>query len=199
MSTAHASGPGGLGVFPADDELRRSRQGLGQPVPLGFQRDPQPRVPSRSGAGSCHVPADWDASDGSRLTFIKAWAGGPSAASSALSLRASALSAALEPLTPLLRKARRDAGFPCEASRRATSRPGSVSGCPIRRPELAVLVAPLWSWRGTALVLAAAPVLWFAMAAWPGPGLARSSGDEPGGRHAAAPPVTLSAVIGVLN
>ena len=42
---------GGLGVFPAGDQLRRGRQGLGQPVPGRLQRDPQPRVTGRGGAG----------------------------------------------------------------------------------------------------------------------------------------------------
>ena len=42
---------GGLGVFPAGDQLRRGRQGLGQPVPGRLQRDPQPRITGCGGAG----------------------------------------------------------------------------------------------------------------------------------------------------
>ena len=42
---------GGLGVFPVGDQLRRGRQGLGQPVPGRVKRDPQPRVPARGGPG----------------------------------------------------------------------------------------------------------------------------------------------------
>ena len=42
---------GGLGVLPAGDQLRRGRQGLGQPVPGRLQRDPQPPVTGRGGAG----------------------------------------------------------------------------------------------------------------------------------------------------
>ena len=42
---------GGLGVFPAGDQLRRGRQGLGQPVPGRLQRDPQPRIAGGGGAG----------------------------------------------------------------------------------------------------------------------------------------------------
>ena len=42
---------GGLGVFPAGDQLRRGGQGLRQPVPGRLQRDPQPRVPGRGSPG----------------------------------------------------------------------------------------------------------------------------------------------------
>jgi hypothetical protein len=48
-------------------------------------------------------------------------------ASSALISRATAFRAALEPLIPLLRKARRDTGFPAAASLLAIRRAWSVS------------------------------------------------------------------------
>ena len=48
---AHAYGLAVLAVFPAGDQLRRGRQGLGQPVPGRLQRDPQPRIPGRGDAG----------------------------------------------------------------------------------------------------------------------------------------------------
>lgn len=100
------------------------------------------------------------------------WAGAANVASSVLSLRASALSASLEPLIPLLRKARRDTGFPCAASRRATRRPGSVPCWPTRGPGLVVPVVVPWSRCGAAEVSAAgpAPVSACAMTAWSGPG-----------------------------
>jgi len=43
---------GGLGVLPPGDQLRRGRQGLGQPVSSRLQRDLQPRIMGRGGAGS---------------------------------------------------------------------------------------------------------------------------------------------------
>ena len=43
-------------------------------------------------------------------------------ASSALSMRATAFRASLEPVTPPLRNARRDTGFPAATSLRATTR-----------------------------------------------------------------------------
>jgi hypothetical protein len=40
---------GGLGVFPAGDQLQRGRQRLGQPIAGRLQRDPQPRITDSGG------------------------------------------------------------------------------------------------------------------------------------------------------
>ena len=90
-------------------------------------------------------------------------------ARSALISRARAFRAALEPLIPLLRKTRRDTGFPAAASLLAIRRAWLVSVW----PGALVLGPGRWSCRGTAAVLAGGPVPAgvLALAVW--------SGDSP--------------------
>jgi len=101
--------------------------------------------------------------------------GAAATASSALILCARALSASLQPLTPLLRRARRDTGFPAAASLRPIRRAWSTCCCAARGSGLVVRLAALWSWTGAILVpaggpgpgqrLAASGLVWI----WPGP------------------------------
>jgi len=75
-------------------------------------------------------------------------------ASSALSMRARAFSASLEPVTPPLRNARRDTGFPAAASLRAITWVRSTCGCAGRCPAPVIPLpccgpglGPFWSCR----------------------------------------------------